>query len=170
MSDHVLFVQSFNKEQPVAWFIMLESYFKETGIQDDDVMYRRLMASLDADDLLQVIRIIESPPSRGKYNALKTHILNTYLLSNNIKLKDTFHACRRFKQPLQLLEEIEDLTRGLSKEDLLKILWLSHLPQATQAELVNKAEHLLVLCVLADEIYNAANCHSSESANLTTSK
>ena len=71
----------FWQHNPRPWFQHIEAQFQLRGITQDVTKYFHMVAALDVSTTAKAIALLEAPPVDGKYDALKTFLLNVFELS-----------------------------------------------------------------------------------------
>ena len=71
----------FWQHNPRPWFQHIEAQFQLRGINQDATKYFHVVAALDAATTARAMMLLEAPPAAGKYDALKTFLLQLYELS-----------------------------------------------------------------------------------------
>ena len=66
---------------PAPWFQHIEALFHLRGITADDSKYFLTVAALDQQSTRRVMQLLQDPPVRGKYDALKRLLLRRFSLS-----------------------------------------------------------------------------------------
>lgn len=126
-------VPSFWTHNPKLWFVHVEAQFISNNIKGDLSRYYTVISSLDCSTLQQVCDLLEKPPASGKYDALKTVLINTYADSNERQLKKLLTEIELGDQkPSQLLRHMKSLANDQIREDALRTLWMQRLPSQVQ--------------------------------------
>ena len=131
----------FWRSAPVAWFAAVEAQFDVKHITVDQTKYNYVLAALGMDAAAQVTALIRSPPSSGKYEALKAELLAIYepppakkhhLLLNLDGLGD--------RKPSELIRYMRDLYEGDADPAglLFRALFLQQLPADVRAILAGQ--------------------------------
>ena len=147
----------FWEASPATWFAQAEAQFALRGITDDAIKYYHVVSALGSSTALRVESLIVSPPRAAKYDAIKSHLLKTFQLS------DTERADRLFSlqglgdnKPSELMDRMLNLL-GPNKPDFLFIhLFLRQLPSQVRAALANtKITDCRALAAEADKFFLA---------------
>ena len=118
-------VPPFWPEQPEIWFAQVEAQFSISGINNDISKFNTVVATIESNVLSQICDAILNPPEQGKYNNLKSAIIERYCNSEQKKIqKLIFEVDLGDKHPTQLLNELSGLAKGKINNDFLKSLWL----------------------------------------------
>ncbi|KAL4119980.1 hypothetical protein QTP88_012730 [Uroleucon formosanum] len=118
----------FWKGDPNIWFAQIEAQFVLSGINNDTTKLYHVITAVDTEILTQVSDIIQTPPDNNKYDTLKT------------------------RKPSTLLNEMQRLGGVALSSELLKSLWLQHLPIVMQSCLAVTSGTVEELSKLADKI------------------
>jgi len=146
----------FLKSNPRAWFLQMESCFKETGTKSDDRKFHRTVSALEAEVVIQVVDILANPPATDKYAALKERVMECYADSESKRLQTLLQGISLGdRRPSQLLREMRDLAGERMDDSLLKDLWLQRLPAHVRAVLVLCPSPLTALAGIADKVCEA---------------
>lgn len=123
------------------------------GITSDTTKYFHVISAVDTEILTQVADIIQTPPKVEKYVTLKSRLINIYTDSKEKKLRKLLSDVELGdRKPSVLLNEMQRLGGGAVSTELLKSLWLQHLPVATQSCLAVAKGSLDELAKLADQV------------------
>ena len=71
----------FWQHNPRPWFQHIEAQFQLRGVTQDVTKYFHVVAALDASTTARAMARLEAPPAVGKYDTLKTFLLNLFELS-----------------------------------------------------------------------------------------
>lgn len=69
---------TFWRNRPKLWFASLESEFTAYRVRSDDIKYSAVVRHLDEQIMLAVADILEQPPSSGKYEKLKSVLIERF--------------------------------------------------------------------------------------------
>lgn len=163
----------FWREQPRVWFLQVEAVLQPQHLSDE-TKYNLIVAKLDRDVILQVTDILSKPPSSGKFEALKSRLLNIYEESEANNIRRLISEMELGSQrPSQLLRQMRDLARNRIQDPTLTVLWQGHLPPTVKAVLaVTDKTDLDVLAAIADKVMDATeprHVSSIEQSKMTTS-
>ncbi|XP_008189245.1 uncharacterized protein LOC103311416 [Acyrthosiphon pisum] len=124
----------FWKGDPNIWFAQIEAQFALSGITNDTTKYYHVISAVDTEILTQVTDIIQRPPEANKYDTLKARLINIFTDSEEKKLRKLLSEVELGdRKPSTLLNEMQRLGGSALSAELLKSLWLQHLPVATQS-------------------------------------
>jgi len=144
----------FWKGDPAIWFAQIEAQFALSGITNDTTKYFHVISAVDTGILSQVADIIQIPPVTEKYkNTLKTRLIDIYTDSKEKKLRKLLSDVELGdRKPSVFLNEMQRLGGNALSNELLKSLWLQHLPITTQSCLAVTKGSLDELARLADPV------------------
>lgn len=143
----------FWKGDPNIWFAQIEAQFALSGITNDTTKYYHVISAVDTEILTQVTDIIQGPPEANKYDTLKARLINIFTDSEEKKLRKLLSEVELGdRKPSTLLNEMQRLGGSALSSELLKSLWLQHLPVATQSCLTVTNGTVEELSKLADKI------------------
>ncbi|XP_017467486.1 PREDICTED: uncharacterized protein LOC108359920 [Rhagoletis zephyria] len=157
--------------------LSVEAQFARAGITTDDTKYYTFVAEIDSAILMHASDIIASPPTTGKYEALKERLLAEFGESTEKRLKRLFKSCElNDKKPTTLLREMKDLAHNRLDKSILKSIWLRRLPLQVQQILTTLDEDVEVLAKRADSIMevtttnvvNAVNAPNNSNVEVAT--
>lgn len=147
----------FWQKDPELWFLQLESQFSLSNITNDDTKFFTTVSAIDTTILQSVRDLVLSPPTTGKYEALKQRLTSLFAESESARLQQLLQETQLGDmRPSQLLNKMKDLAAGNFGDSALKSLWLNRLPSQTQAILAVSSESLGNLAQLADKIHELA--------------
>ncbi|KAF0762798.1 Uncharacterized protein FWK35_00007739 [Aphis craccivora] len=119
---------SFWKGDLNIWF----AQFALGGITNDTTKYYHVISAVDTEILTQVTDIIQRPPESNKYDTLKVRLINIFTGSEEKKLRKLLSEVELGdRKPSALLNEMQRLGGNALSSELLKSLWLQHLPVAS---------------------------------------
>jgi len=143
----------FWKGDPAIWFAQIEAQFALSGITNDTTKYFHVISAVDTGILSQVADIIQTPPATEKYDTLKTRLIDISTDSKDKKLRKLLSDVELGdRKPSVLLNEMQRLGGNALSNELLKSLWLQHLPVTTQSCLAVTKGSLDELARLADQV------------------
>ncbi|KAF5283066.1 hypothetical protein FQR65_LT14083 [Abscondita terminalis] len=143
----------FCKTDPKLWFIQLEAQFELNNIKSDKTKCNYVVSAIETQVLSQIAEFILDPPTAGKYDALKTKLVEIHSDSNSRKLKRLISELELGdKRPSQLLSEMARLGGTSLPKDLLKTLWLQRLPPHIQSILATSTDSVDKVAEMADKI------------------
>ncbi|KAL1264200.1 hypothetical protein QQF64_004555 [Cirrhinus molitorella] len=112
-----------------AWFAQTEAQFALREITADATKYYYVVSALSSLTASRVVSLLKNPPAAEKYDALKTHLLKTFELS------DAERASRLFSlqglgdsKPSELMDRMLDLLSEHKPDFLFTQLFLRQLP------------------------------------------
>lgn len=114
---------------------------------------------LNKEAIQQVTDILVEPPTSGKYDALKTRLLEVYEESELRKNQKLIGEMELVDQkPSQLWRRMTELARDKIKNEAIRILWQNHLPSSVRGILtVSAIQDASKLAAMADKIMEKAN-------------
>ncbi|XP_022163291.1 uncharacterized protein LOC111028839 isoform X2 [Myzus persicae] len=143
----------FWKGDPNIWFAQIEAQFVLGGINNDTTKFYHVISAVDTEILTQVSDIIQTPPVNNKYDTLKARLVSIYTDSEEKKLRKLLSEVELGdRKPSTLLNEMQRLGGVALSSELLKSLWLQHLPIAMQSCLAVTSGTVEELSKLADKI------------------
>jgi hypothetical protein len=83
---HSLRLPAFWVDKPVSWFVLAESRFRLHGINREQTRYDYLVSALTKEAVSLVLDIIEHPPERLPYTALKQSLLDSHQFTDYQKI------------------------------------------------------------------------------------
>jgi hypothetical protein len=113
-------------DKPVSWFVLAESRFRLHGIHREQTRYDYLVSTLTKEAVSLVLDVVEHPPDRLPYSALKQSFLDLYQLSDYQKIA-ALHKMEPLsgRKPSELLASMLELCpRHLSPTYLPNIIHL----------------------------------------------
>ena len=148
----------FWRPNPTLWFAQLEAQFTISGITADITKFNHVVSAVESDILNAVSDLILDPPLEEKYDAIKKRLISIHSESDASKLRTLLQGVELGDQrPSQLLTKMRSLAgTKVVPDDLLKSLWMSHLPPTTQSILAASSDQLSDLAVTADKISEVA--------------
>lgn len=143
----------FWKAEPKLWFIQLESQFELTGITADTTKYNHVVSAIDTSILTQIADFVSSPPATDKYPGIKNRLITIFSESSEKRLRKLLSEITLGDQkPSQLLNEMSRLGGTAVPHDMLKTLWMQHLPTQIQSVLTASNDTLSNFAQMADKI------------------
>lgn len=161
----------FWKDHPQLWFLQVESVFNANRIRAEESKYHLVVSTLDADALMEISDILESPPQENRYQNLKTQMLARFADSADRQLQKMLNECELGDmKPSQLLRRMRALAGDKASEDVLRIKWLALLPTNVQNVLkIFKTNALEELVIAADQLMENPVLPFTQSANVSES-
>ena len=151
----------FWRDEPTIWFEQIEASFTTKGITTDQTKRDYVVAALDNETAREVKQAITKPPATGKYDSLKSALINAFDRSQEQKdaelLSLTDIGDRRPSAHLRHLRNLN--SDGTS---LLRAVFLSHLP--TDIRTVVQAQGVKDLDQLAEAADRAIDARDSRPA------
>lgn len=137
------------------WFRQVEAQFLVNGIRSDNVKFNLLLAQLKPSVLTQVASVIENPPDRLKYDALKERIIEVYSESDQRRIRTLLSGVSLGdRRPSQLLSEQQQIGGKLISDQMLKMLWMNQLPTNIQTIVAANNGQLDDLAKIADKVWD----------------
>ncbi|KAL1256234.1 hypothetical protein QQF64_011779 [Cirrhinus molitorella] len=144
-----------------AWFAQTEAQFALREITADATKYYYVVSALSSSTASRVVSLLKNPPATEKYDALKTHLLKTFELS------DAERASRLFSlqglgdsKPSELMDRMLDLLGEHKPDFLFTQLFLRQLPAHVRAALANTSiTDCRALAEEADKFFLASQQH-----------
>ncbi|KPU72637.1 uncharacterized protein Dana_GF26334 [Drosophila ananassae] len=153
-------IPPFWTEHPELWLSQIEAQFVLAGITTDDTKFNTILASIEAPVLARIADAIVNQPGTGKFENLKSCILERFCESEQKKIQKLISETDLGdKRPTQLLNELNALAANKVDETFLKALWLQHLPTQVQAILQASDARLADLAKLADKVMEVGDFH-----------
>lgn len=102
-----------------AWFAQTEAQFALRDITADITKYYYVVSALGSSTASRVVSFLKSPPTEGRYDVLKAHLLKTFELSDAERASKLFslHGLGDGK-PSELMDRMLELL-GEHKPDFL---------------------------------------------------
>lgn len=146
-------VPPFWNENPQIWFSQVEAQFSVAGISLDATKFNTVVAAMESKVLSQISDAVINPPPDGKYDNLKTKLLERFGATEQENLRKLFTGIELGdKKPSQLLQEMRHLGGQQLTEPLLQNLWMNRLPTQVSAILQSSEADLNGKATLADKI------------------
>lgn len=170
---------SFWKENPTLWFSQVESMFAISHITADTTKFHYIVANLDTDPLPFVSDIITNPPAQDKYQTIKERLITSFSETNESKLRRLLRGAEFFdEKPSNFLQRLRNLAGNQVSDNVLRTLFLEHLPEQVRSILsISEVADLPRLALQADKIMEvskptilAINKHASASSSATLSE
>jgi hypothetical protein len=83
---HSLRLPPFWVDKPVGWFVLVESGFRLHGVTWEQTRYDYLVSALTKKAVSLVLDMVEHPPERFPYTALKQSLLDSHQLTDYQKI------------------------------------------------------------------------------------
>lgn len=154
-------IPHFWRENPRLWFAQFEAVVAPYKTSDEN-KYNLVIPALDRTDIEQISDIIISPPSSGKYTALKRRLISVYQESEHRQIQKLLGGLELGEQkPTQLLRRMRELGGSAFPDETLKVIWMNQIPVQIRAVLsVNTESSLDGLAAMADKMME----HSEDSS------
>ncbi|XP_011312400.1 uncharacterized protein [Fopius arisanus] len=152
----------FWKTNPDLWFIHAEAHFYTKKITVDSTKYFHVVSALDADCLRQVSDIIRHPPEADKYKNIKDELIERFSDSKEKQLHKLLTGLELgTRKPSELLREMKNLSAGCVTDEMIRTLWLNHLP-ITLRSILSATDDLDVdkMATLADKVNDVTSGHT----------
>jgi hypothetical protein len=127
---HSLRLPSFWVDKPVSWFVLAESRFRLHGINREQTRYDYLFSALTKEAVSLVLDVVEHPPERFPYTALKQSLLDSHQLTDYQRIA-ALHKMVPLggRKPSELLASMLELCpRGHETSIFFTHLFLERLP------------------------------------------
>lgn len=143
--------------QAEVWFVQAEAHFSVKGITLDAAKYHHVVASLDQTAATRVLDLLKNPPENGKFEALKTRLLETFSpaeYERASKLFDLPGLCD--SSPSCLMDKMLSYLGDHPPCFLFRQLFLRQLPEDIRSHLVaSKITDCRELAKAADRLWQA---------------
>jgi len=137
-------------ENPAVWFAQMEAHFQLSNVDDDLTKFNCVIAQLGPKYAARVEDVICNPPADGKYNLLKTELLNRL---RDDKLKAALTGAEiGHKRPSEFLRLLRELGGNQASESLVRSAWLGGLPRHVQPIVSALSLPLDSLAEVADKV------------------
>ena len=152
---------TFWRDEPTIWFEQVEASFTTKGIVADQTKRDYVLAALDNDTAREVKQAIVSSPATGKYDALKTALINAFDRTQEQKDAELLALTDiGDKRPTAHLRYLRNLNSDGTS--LLRAVFLSHLP--TDIRTVIQAQGIKDLDQLAEAADRALDAKDARPA------
>jgi len=141
------------------WFRQVESQFTIKNITQDDTKFHHVVAVLDENSARRVATLLSTPPATGKYDALKTKLLERCGLSELTRAQQLLHLDGLGdRRPTDLLAHMQALRGTMDLEVLFRALFLEQLPQDIRVNLAaSPIKQIDDIAQLADDMMQGKN-------------
>lgn len=113
-------LSTFWRNRPKLWFTSLESVFTAYRVRSDDIKFSAVVRHLDEQTMLAVADILEQPPSSGKYEKLKSILIERFSDSLDKQLRKLLDGMElEDKTPSALLREMRTLAGANVTDNML---------------------------------------------------
>ncbi|CAE1304834.1 unnamed protein product [Acanthosepion pharaonis] len=152
-------IPAFNTTNTKSWFVQIQALFDAKRITSQRTRYCYLVEKLPADNVEEVMDLLENVPDDNPYDRLKEAILKRTGASNEAMLRNLFTQVELGdRTPSQLLRHMRTLL-GDNKmsENIMRSLWLDKLPTTTTQILAPMMEETQTekLADIADRIHES---------------
>ncbi|XP_054278345.1 uncharacterized protein LOC129005084 [Macrosteles quadrilineatus] len=163
-------IPQFWPADPKLWFAQVETQFSLARITSDETKFFYVCGNLDAKYAAEVRDILTKPPTEGKYEKLKTELIQRLSSSQEQKTRRLLeHEEMGDRKPSQFLRHLRALAGTVVPDSVMKTLWLSRLPSSTQAILATqRSSELDALAELADAVLEISPRHQVTEAAVPT--
>ncbi|KAL7287767.1 hypothetical protein TKK_0018148 [Trichogramma kaykai] len=121
----------FWRSAPKAWFVQAECLFAAKSVTEDNEKFSLLVGALDQDTAVELMDVIDPPPSENKYKTLKEAIVHRTTDSTEKQLHVLLTGLARGNdKPSALWRKMKTLAGDKITEEAPKVKWLDLLPQA----------------------------------------
>lgn len=151
-------VPPFWYQKPAMWFAHIETQFRVVGITADQTKYDYVVSNLDMKVMTEVEDIVTNPPDDGKYERLKSELINRLSTSEEQRVRQLLTEEELGdRKPTQFLRHLRSLAgTTLTDESILRQLFMRRLPQHLQVILAASADPLDDIASRADKILEVA--------------
>lgn len=145
----------FWSDDPEVWFVRVEAQLRSKFITADQTKFDYVTTALDNRAASEVKSVLLNPPEQGKYQALKTALLNAFGKSQMQKDSELLNISGLGdRKPSAFLRYLESLNNDA--ETLRRAFFLAQLPSQVRAILaVQEFQDLHELAIAADRIIEA---------------
>lgn len=149
----------FWKENPTLWFTQIEMAFDIYRINSDKTKFNYTVLNLDQAVMSFVSDIVRRPPENDKYETLKRRIISTFDETTESKLRKMLRGRELGEEkPSHFLQWLRNLSGEQVGNDVLRTLFLEHMPQNVRGILAAATDQeLSQLAGLADRVVEAIN-------------
>ena len=121
-----------------AWFAQAEAQFAIKEITEDETRFYHVVAALTSATAGRVVSLLERPPMRNKYAALKKHLLDTFGLSEAERARQLLSLPGLGDgKPSELMDHMLALLGDHEPCFLFKEIFLQQLPDQVRLALAN---------------------------------
>ena len=140
---------------PEVWFTRVESLFNTRGVSADGTKYDYVVSVLDNSTASEVKSVLVNPPAQGKYDKLKSALLDAFGRSQAQKDAELLSLSGLGdRKPTALLRKIRALNNDA--ETLRRALFLAQLPSEVRGVLAGQEYATLeALAEAADRVVEA---------------
>ena len=140
-----------------AWFAQAEAQFAIRDITGDAMKFYHVVAALSSSTAGRVVSLLEHPPQRNKYGALKAHLLETFGLSESDRARELLSLPGLGdRKPSELMDHMLALLGDHNPCFLFRELFLQQLPDQVRLALANSTiTNFRQLAREADKFFSA---------------
>jgi hypothetical protein len=168
---HSLRLPAFWVDKPVSWFVLAESRFRLHGIHREQTRYDYLVSALTKEAVSLVLDVVEHPPERLPYTALKQSLLDSHQLTDYQKIA-ALHKMEPLGgwKPSELLASMLELCpRGHETSIFFTHLFLERLPAELRITLgEDDHQNVRALAKKADSLWSLHGMKASFSASVAS--
>jgi hypothetical protein len=168
---HSLRLPAFWVDKPVSWFVLAESRFRLHGIHREQTRYDYLVSALTKEAVSLVLDVVEHPPERLPYSALKQSLLDSHQLTDYQKIA-ALHKMEPLggRKPSELLASMLELCpRGHETSIFFTHLFLERLPAELRITLgEDDHQNVRALAKKADALWSLHGMKSSFTASVAS--
>lgn len=148
-------VPDFSPCEPEIWFALLEGQFENYGITEDSIKFNNVIIHLDMQHAKEVKDIIVNPPTKNRYDKIKSELIRRLSASHEKKVKQLLtHEQLGDRKPSQFLRHLTDLAGPGIPKEFIKTIWSNRLPSNIQTVLASQTSPKLEeVADLADRIH-----------------
>lgn len=156
----------FWSKTPLAWFNQIEAQFQISNIKRDLLRYNYVISALPQHIAEEITDLINGCPGSGKYDYIKSSLINRYSLSVERRIKkiiaDEEMGNRKPSDFYRALLRIAANDTDIMSQQMIKNIWLTRLPQLMSVVLIPlKDDDIDLLLKTADSIWENSNDNSS---------
>lgn len=130
---------SFWPNQPTIWFVQAESQFHIRNITNDTTKYHYVVSALDETTAGRIEDFLANPPTRNKYDALKTRLTDTFSLGRRERASRLLRLNGLGdRKPSVLMDEMLALAQGHTPCFLFEQIFLEQLPEELRLQLASQ--------------------------------
>ncbi|XP_037292922.1 uncharacterized protein LOC119188889 [Manduca sexta] len=120
-------------DKPAIWFAQAEAQFEIAGISQDSTKYGHILSKLDTRVATELEDVIENPPTKDKYNNLKSEVIKRFGISRDQRVRQLLSdEPLGDRKPSSFLRHLQTLAGAKSDENIIRELWMRRLPSDIQ--------------------------------------
>lgn len=141
-------------QDPTIWFKQVEGQFALSNITADETKFYYVLSQLEHQYAAEIKDIIVAPPTKNKYEKLKSELIKRLSASRENEVKQLLvHEELGDRKPSQFMRHLQNLAGPDVPQDFLKTIWTSRLPRHIQTVVATQPDASLeILSNLADRI------------------